>query len=291
MVVVHEKLRVKFLEHQVMKDFHEDCGALFPCNWSRYVFSPDELDSILTRSLKFYNGPNPDKRKLAWLTYIDLVGHMVLAREIVNRRALLGFCILNNLLFDWEDDLCSLETMDELIDEINDIVLDFFPEKFQHQVYSSWVNCAYCYFINRRFEIKEKVCNSSEEMFHFFRLSDGGIAAYLIALISVYDDRDLLHIVAQEYTLNLLMKPFMYVNDVFSFNKEITEEELANQLMILLAGTNLSLDQILKKMLVEIIQNIDSLKLLFPEFYGVFIFWLRGNLEWSYVCSRYHKKE
>jgi hypothetical protein len=288
MKTVYEQLTVMSIEQKTMDNFYQSCLILFDCPWSRYAFTHEEMDEILTRSMRFYDGPNPEKRKRAWATYVDLIGHMVLARKIVNQRALVGFCVLNNLLFDWEDNLCSLQTIDEMVNEIETIVKDYFPENFQRQVYTSWVNAAYCYYIDRKYNIKEKVCNDPDELYHFFRLSDAGIIPFLIALTVVYEDRDLLYITAQEYVSGLGMKPFMHVNDVFSFNKEINDKELANEVVIRLTKTAISTETLLQDLLNEIEISIDKIKELFPELYPVFIFWLRGNLEWSYITYRYH---
>lgn len=280
------------IPENTIADFHKSCVKLFDCPWVKYHPPEEVTEEIITRYRKLYeslNGPDPDKRRRSWQAVNDINDYMILGRPIEDIRTYIGHCILLIFSFDWDDGAYN-QPISAILDGIETIANEYIPKKYRHEVCAFWGKFFYCCTIDWKYDIKTKICRKRGELFNAFRLTDGGIMAFFSSFAAVYNDRELVYITAQDYTLSQLMKCLMFVNDVFSYNKEIKENEVSNHLQIEFIDTNASIDLQLQETLQEISVNLENLRFLLPEQYPVYVHWIRGNMEWSFATSRYREE-
>lgn len=279
--------KVPNLTYSAINSFYKECVELFDCPWIKYNFPEPEVQQMINRCLQYYNSSvGADKRIISWRTFMDLVGQTCKRSDVINYSALTGLGLLNNFAFDIEDDILSISAY-EALDIVNTLVKENFPEEFQSQVYTSWATYVYNFILGKQYNIKEKIFRKAPELYIHLRCYDGGVHPYMICLAAAYKDPQLLYIMSQTYTLHMVTICLIYINDVFSFNKEIEVNELANHLIIKQSKTNIHPDLLLEETLKDLSTCVSHLKLLFPDKWEVLSWAFRGNLEWSFSTHRY----
>lgn len=241
----------------------------------------NEKIEIIKESNKFSNLLNINISNDRWLTYIEMSCWSVSNRHIKSRKMFIGAIILNNMTFFWDDleDKFIEFNKHILLENLYEICEKYYEEKYIKNVFEAskqWVDHD-AYFRSK--EIRKLLCSNLHTYWQY-RLIDSGLHYWMKITAPIYKNEEYSTLVDIMILSQLLLKPFMIVNDICSYYKEKYYNECSNFL-------NITND--INSQINDIKHNIKCIKNFNKTISEILLDKIYGHYIWSNNTKRYKK--
>lgn len=260
----------------------DELGIIFSNNISiplKIELSNKEIIEIINRSNKLANIFKTNINDNRWLTYIDMSCWMVSNKNLKNRKSFIGSVILNNMTFFWDDikdDLVENKTY-IILNELYEVCKDYYNVRYIKKVFEAaeqWITHD-TYF--RVHETKKLLCNNLHTYWQY-RLIDSGTHYWMKITAPIYENEEYIKLVDIMILSQLVLKPFMVVNDICSYYKEKYYNECSNFL-------NITND--INRHLEDIKHDIKCIKSFNKDISNILLDKIYGHYIWAINTDRY----
>ncbi|WP_280405131.1 hypothetical protein [Nocardia brasiliensis] len=163
-----------------------------------------------------------------WISYLDVV-HGQSERRVVDREAFKAVCILNNILFIWDDLDPRLKDLELLLPKIRAICERYYCNMddvwWAYQGVRSWLVHDRSFSDSR--ELTSVMCRDLEN-YTRLRVTDLGPDWWMKASYPIYRDPDFTEHCRSGLAAWLTVRPLFIVNDLYSYDREHELGELKN---------------------------------------------------------------
>lgn len=204
---------------------------------------------------------------------------MVSNKYLKSRKSFIGSVILNNMTFFWDDikDDLVLNKKSIILNEIHEICKEYYEIKYVEKVFEAseqWINHDTFF---RTHKSKKLICNNLHTYWQY-RLIDSGTHYWLKITSPIYKNEEYSKLVDIMILSQLVLKPFMVVNDICSYYKEKYFNEYSNFLNV----TNN-----INKQIEDIEHDIECIKSFDNDISNILLDKIYGHYIWAINTNRY----
>jgi hypothetical protein len=197
----------------------------------------------------------------------------------INLKSFIGSVILNNMTFFWDDikDDLVLNKKSIILNEIHEICKEYYEIEYVEKVFEAseqWINHDTFF---RTHKSKKLICNNLHTYWQY-RLIDSGTHYWLKITSPIYKNEEYSKLVDIMILSQLVLKPFMVVNDICSYYKEKYFNEYSNFLNV----TNN-----INKQIEDIEHDIECIKSFDNDISNILLDKIYGHYIWAINTNRY----
>jgi len=254
----------------------------------KHALTSDEVAEVLEISnalAQLFNVCVPQER---WLVYMDMACWLTSARHLKLREVFKGICAINNLTFFWDDlhdEFLPHESL--VLEEAYKVCERYFPRQVVDSTYfyiQQWLEFD---SFTRNSPLRELLCQASLESYWEFKLIDSGVPYWLGITAPVYDDPGMVRIIRTGLPAQLLLRPIMVVNDVYSYDKEKQLGEVSNFLYHANVAEEREFRALFEHHLQQMRRDIMAMKWLGERLNNILLDLIYGHFLWSDSTYRY----
>ena len=194
------------------------------------ILTEEEIGEIFRRSNEIASLFNVQVSNTRWMIHFDMICHMVSLRYFKSKKCFIGACILNSITCFW-DDIQDNDIDDDqihlILEQIRNVCEEYYPREAIESVYSGtkqWIKHDGFF---RHHSLKGLLCQN-DVSYWLYRVIDSGTHYSLKITAPIYENSLFTDLVDINLISQLANRPYMVVNDLCSYYKEQTFEEIAN---------------------------------------------------------------